>query len=403
MPTDTVMDPDSLLRRVLSAPDGPDRCSFLAQLREDHPVHRTGDGVYVFSRYAEVSVIARDPAFAVKDAGWFDTHVPGWRASAGMRLFCSSMLFHDGRSHQRLRKVLTAALAPSRLRLLLDVVRQSTEHHLDALDAERSDGGVVDLHGLVTLPVTRATGCALIGVPERDGAMLYDLVQPLLALLDPEVGLRTVLRSDRAAKALRPYLDELIADRRARPGADLASLAAALSDDEAASALMLALAAGFDTTVTLLDNAVSALLSSAARAPVAAGDPVVVDAAVHEALRLAPPIQLITRIARHEVTVGGVRLEAGQEVMALIVAAHRDPDEFREPETFDVRRPTGQLLSFGGGAHYCLGAQLAKLEASVVLPAVLRRFPRMAATGGPQMNGRVTVRGWSDFPVAPHG
>ncbi|MGW0964704.1 cytochrome P450 [Streptomyces sp. NPDC002516] len=363
------------------------------------PGPRAGQGALVFSRYDDVAVIARDPAFASKDADWFDVHLPGWQQSAGMRLFGTTMLFHNGANHQRLRKVMSPAFRPARLRALGEVVRTTVQRLLDRLD-ERPRGEVVDLHELLTLPVTRATGCALIGIPEKDGPFLHELVQPLLALLDPETGPRHVTRADRAAKMLRPHLDRLVAERRAGPKDDLASLVAcSLADEEAASALALALAGGFDTTVTLLDHAVNGLMTSPARDAVAAGEEDAVDAAVDEALRLASPIRLITRIARHEVTVGGTRVPAGREVMAWIRDANRDPRHFPDPDTFDPRRPASRTLSFGGGPHYCLGAQLAKLEASLVLPAVLRRFPRMVPLGPPRPNDRVNVRGWTAFPV----
>ncbi|MGW6877823.1 cytochrome P450 [Streptomyces xanthophaeus] len=359
----------------------------------------TGKSILVFSRYADVSVIAQDSAFVVKDADWFDAHLPGWRQSAAMRLFGTSMPFHNGASHQRLRKIMSPAFSPARLRSLREIVRTLTEHRLDLL-GQRPRGNVIDLHALFTLPVTLGTGCALIGVPEQEGPLLHELVQPLLSLLDPDAGPQTLTEANRAGNTLRPYLDQLVAERRARPADDLASfVAGSLNDDEAASALTLALAAGFDTTVTLLDYAISALMTSPARAAVASGEAACVDAAVSEALRLAPPIRLITRVAGREVTVGGVRVPAGQEVMALIADAHRDPEHFPDPDTFQPERPASRLLSFGGGPHYCLGAQLARLEASLVLPAVLRRFPRMAPADSPQPNDRANMHGWTDLPV----
>ncbi|UFQ99917.1 cytochrome P450 [Streptomyces sp. Go40/10] len=360
---------------------------------------RAGGQDLVFRRFADVSVIAQHPAFEVKDADWFDTHRPGWRQSPGMRLFATSSLFHNGVSHQRLRKVMAPAFGPARLRDLAATVRTTIERLLDRLGA-LPHGDVIDLHALFTLPVTLSTGCALIGLPDEHGPFVYEQVQPLLALLDPEAGSATLVRANRAANLLKPYLERLIVERRARPVGDLASLVAVgLGADEAASALTLALAASFDTTTTLLDQAITALLAAPERAAVACGQATAVDAAISEALRLAAPVQLLTRVARQEMTVGGVRVTAGQEVTALIAAAHRDPEHYLEPDAFRPARPPGRLLTFGGGTHYCLGAQLARLEASLALPAVLRRFPRMAAAGPPRPNDRVTLRGWMELPV----
>ncbi|MFF5706614.1 cytochrome P450 [Streptomyces sp. NPDC012794] len=353
----------------------------------------------VFTAYADVALVAQHPAFEVKDADWFDARLPGWRQSAGMRLFGTSLVFHNGADHQRLRKVMAPAFSPARLRELTGTVRTATERLLDLLDASPS-GEVVDLHRRFTLPVTLSTGCALVGLPEEDGPFVHEQVQPLLSLLDPEVGPAILARANRAARLLRPCLDRLIVRRRNRPADDLASLVAAeLDDDEAASALTLALAAGIDTTTTLLDNAVAALLTAPERAAVASAQPAAVEAAINEALRAAPPIRQITRVARQEMTVGGVRVAEGQEVTALIADAHHDPERFPEPDAFRPNRAHGRLLAFGGGPHYCLGAQLARLEASLVLPAVLRRFPRMTQAGPPRSNDRANMRGWTELPV----
>ena len=380
------LDADGILRRLFLPAGRRDPYPWLARLREHHPVHRTASGVHVFSRYADVLAITRDPAFAVKDETWFDEHVPSWRDSPGMRLFYPSMVFHNGPSHQRLRRAMSAAFVPARLAALRQMVARTTERLLDLLMPE------TDLHQEFTLAVTRTTVCALIGVPDQDGVRLYDLVQPLLALLDPVVDSRAITRADEAASELRPLLDELVADRRREPREDLASFVAVLTDDEAAAALTLALAAGFDTTVTLLDNAIRALPAQHRRtAPV--------DAVITETLRYDPPLQLITRVVKENTAVGGVQLSTGDEVMALIAAAHRDPEHFPDPDAFLLNRPATALLSFGGGPHYCVGAQLAKLAASVVLPALLQRFPHLTLTGPPRANDRATVRGWTSLPA----
>lgn len=119
------------------------------RVRPSGPGGQGPPDVLVFRRYADVSVVARDPAFVVKDGGWFDAHLPGWRQSAGMRLFGTHMLFHNGASHQRLRKAMAPAFSPARLRSLREVVRTVTEQHL-ALLAEQPSGAVIDLHALLT-------------------------------------------------------------------------------------------------------------------------------------------------------------------------------------------------------------------------------------------------------------
>ncbi|WP_329575722.1 cytochrome P450 [Kitasatospora sp. NBC_01250] len=405
MPTSTSLGPDSLLRRMFSPTGRTDPYPWYAQLRECAPVHRTATGTYVFSRYADAASIARDPAFAVKDAAWFDAHTPHWRSSAGMRLFGAAMLFCNGSDHLRVRKVMSAAFTPQRLHELEHLVRGITGQRLEALGRLAADGRCVDLHALLTLPLPLAVACTLTGVPAQDSGWVYELVQPLLALLDPYVDTRALERCDTAAAALRPYLSALLAERRRRPGDDLASqlaraqAAGRLTQDESEAALTLAMAAGFETTTVLLDHAISALMADPGQSAAVAEDPRAAAAAVEETLRHDPPVQLFTRIARRDTAVGDLPVKAGQEVLVLLAAAHRDPERFPEPDAFDLRRDTGQLLSFGGGAHYCLGAVLARMEARVILPALFRRFPGLRAAGPPQSNHRITMRGWTTLPV----
>jgi cytochrome P450 len=397
---------DALLRRALS-PDSRDPYRWLARLRAAHPVHRTAAGTWVFSRHADVRAITRDPALAVKDAAWFDERVPGWRDHPGTRLFYSCLVFRNGADHRRLRTVMAAAFTPARLAPATGAARREAISRAGALAAS-ADGAAADLRERFTVPVACAAICALIGVPRTDGRWLHALAQPFLALLDPLAGPRAADQADRAAADLLPYLAALVAGRRDRPRDDLATLVAALSDDEAASALTLALAAGFDTTATLLDTAIAALLARPAQAGAVAvsarngtraGEAVVNEAVVNEALRYDTPVALITRVARRGTVIGGTPIAAGEEVMALLAAAHRDPARFPGPDAFDPGRGTGPLLSFGGGPHYCLGAQLARQVAAQAIPELLGRCPGLALGPPPQGNERVTLRGYRTLPV----
>ncbi|MFC3450794.1 cytochrome P450 [Amycolatopsis speibonae] len=379
---------DQLLRRLFSVSGRRDPYPWLNRLREEHPVHRTESDVVVFSEYATVSAITRDPVFAVKDATWLDEHLLGWRDNAGMRLFYTSPVVHNGQNHQRLRRAMAPAFVPARHRRLTQVMSRELENRLDALGAR------ADLHTDLTLPMTLAVICEVTGLPVEQGVRVYELIQPLLGLLDPYVSARKADSAHEAAVELEPYLSALVAGSRRTLRDDLVSRVSTLADEEAVPALFLALAAGFDTTITLLDNMIRALLAGAER-PVAPD----ANAVVNETLRYDPPLQLITRVARADTTVAGTRLAAGQEVMALLAAAQRDPAWFTDPDTFRLDRPAIPLVAFGGGAHYCLGAQLAKLAATLMLPALSRRYPRMRVAGAPQPNNRITLRGWTTVPV----
>lgn len=395
---------ERLLRGLFSSAGRADPYPWYARLRNGPSVWRSDSGAVIVSSFEGAAAVVQDPAFAVKDAKWFDVNRPGWRARPGTRLFCSSMLFADGPGHQRVRSVVSAALAPRRMRDLERRIHDLAVRQLDAL-ADHSAHEVVDLRRHFTLSVPLQVACALIGVPPDDGEVVHSWVQPLLALLDPVVNVRSLRHCDAAAVSLAAYLSDLLDARCAQGRPDLATdVARAWSEgrlgrDEAEAALFLAAAAAFETTAVLLENAVSAVCDLPEWIPEITHRPGTAVAAVNETLRYDPPVQLFTRVVREEAVIGGLRLLPGEEVLVLLAAAQRDPARFAHPDDFDLRRPPCGVLSFGGGAHYCLGAALARLEARILLPALLRRFPRLQPAGTPTGNGRITMRGRTDFPV----
>ncbi|MFD7989753.1 cytochrome P450, partial [Kitasatospora indigofera] len=207
---------------------------------------------------------------------------------------------------------------------------------------------------------------------------------------------------------LAGYFTELAAERRARPKDDLVSalveVAAAdagrLSGQELLANLVLLLVAGFETTTNLLGNGLALLFEHPAAAAGLRDGTVTPAGLTDEVLRLDSPVQLTSRIALGPgLAVEGVETPPGSAVFVLIGAANRDPDRYERPEVFDPARTDSQPLSFGGGAHFCLGAQLAKLESAVAMPALLHRFPRLAPAGAPTRRDRLVLRGFETLPV----
>jgi cytochrome P450 len=156
-------------------------------------------------------------------------------------------------------------------------------------------------------------------------------------------------------------------------------------------------AAGFETTTNLLANGLVALLRNPAQMPTLQAWP---DVASEELIRYDSPVQLLSRVAWDQTTIGGVEIEAGSRVVAYLGAGNRDPRQFADPERLDLSRADNAPLSFGGGIHYCLGAPLARLEAQVAFPALLRRFPKLELAGEPERRDSLTIRGFTRLPVA---
>jgi cytochrome P450 len=217
-------------------------------------------------------------------------------------------------------------------------------------------------------------------------------------------------RADPAAAAIRDYLADLVAQRRRQPGDDLLSALVAveeagdqLSGEELVTMAALLFAAGFETTTNLLANGLVALLAHPEQMRLLGARPDLAQPAVEELLRFDTPVHIVVRIARDPVELGGTTVDEGERVVAYLGAGNRDPRRFTDPDELLLDRADNAPLSFGGGIHYCLGAPLARLEAQVALPALVRRFPRLALAGPPEHRNSLTIKGFARLPVSTSG
>jgi len=298
-----------------------------------------------------------------------------------------------------------SGLAPS--------ITRMTDELLDVMAERGADGSPVEfMHDFAfLLPVTVI--CELLGIPEADRAGFRPLARDLAATVEVEVDLPMLQAADVAAIRLHEYLAALAAERRADPRDDLVSALAAISApgdggdggaavltaEELLDNLSLLLVAGFETTTNLLGNGLRVILQQPAVGDAVRDGSVPVPAFVEEVLRYDSPVQLTSRRRPGPAEVAGVHVPGGAEVIALLGAGHRDPRRFTAPDTFNPRRPDVTPLSFGVGAHFCLGAALARLEGAIAFPRLLRRFPRLAAAGEPTRRTGLVLRGFETLPV----
>jgi cytochrome P450 len=182
-----------------------------------------------------------------------------------------------------------------------------------------------------------------------------------------------------AYAAVREFIAELVAAKRAEPTDDLLSglTAGDLSDEELVNIGFVLLGAGLDTTANMLALGAFALLSHPGQLAALRADPGIADHAVEELLRYLSIIPFTVRTALDDVELRGERIRAGETVTVSIPAANRDPAHFADPDTLDLLRPAGGHVAFGHGVHQCLGQQLARVELRVVLPALVTRFPAL--------------------------
>jgi cytochrome P450 len=287
--------------------------------------------------------------------------------------------------------------------LLRDRVAALTHRFLD--EAAERGGESLDLMSALAFPLPITVVNDLLGVPEGDRAEVHGLAARVFNLTELIVSDEDRRSADAAATVFRRYWRELIAERRRAPGPELTSqlIAAAdageLSEEELLSSLIFLHGAGYGTTAALLGNATVALLADPALAGGLRADPGLAAAVVDESLRHEAPTQLTPRLARQPAWAGRTPVPDGHLAVLLLGAANRDPRRFADPDRFDTGRPDNRPLSFGGGIHYCLGAPLSRMEATIVLPELVRRFPALRLAGVPRWRRALRMRQLSCLPV----
>ncbi|MDO3704232.1 cytochrome P450 [Micromonospora sp. C28SCA-DRY-2] len=377
------------------------------RLRAYGPVVEAAPAYYVVTGYAEADEILRDPRFGVLDDELRDQLWPGWRESPAVTSISRSMLRTNPPDHSRMRRLASGAFTPRRVAALREVVAGQAEDLVDAMCERGGDGAPVDFMTEFAYPLPVGVICALLGVPAADRPLFRRWAADLTGVLEPEITPAELAVADQGARELSAYFTELVAARRRAPADDLTTAlvqahdadGARLSGDELLANLVVLLVAGFETTTNLLGNGLVVLLRHPRHADALRARPDLAPDYVEEMLRHDSPVQLTSRLGTAPATVGGVELPAGSWALLLLGAANRDPRRYPEPTRFDPGRAQQQPLSFGAGPHYCLGAGLARLEARVAFPLLLRRLPGLALAGEPRHRTRLTLRGYDTLPV----
>ncbi|MEV3962576.1 cytochrome P450 [Nocardia sp. NPDC050193] len=392
------------LMSALTTPAGrADPYPLYRRLRELGPAAYTPDGTLVVSGYRLAATLARDhrllkrPEHGLVAAGFVD-----WRERPGLRLMFTSMLVRNPPDHTRLRRLVSGAFTARRVAGL----RRAIARTVDRLLGDLAGPDAVDFVDAFAFPLPVTVIGELLGVPEADRLRFQPLVRDWAGVLDLLTG-PGVARADDAATEIGEYLRDLAARRRREPRDDLLSAlvvpaadGARLDDDELITMAALLFAAGFETTTGLLANGLVALLEHPDQAALLRENSELAGTATEELLRYDSPVQLLTsRTAPAELHSGGLTLSAGQRVVLLLGAANRDPEVFAEPDVLRLDRAGEPPLSFGGGVHYCLGAPLARLEAQLAFPALLRAFPGLTQAGPAVARKGLALHGLTALPV----
>jgi cytochrome P450 len=319
-----------------------------------------------------------------------------------------SMIGTDPPEHERLRGLVNQAFTPKIIRRLEPRMVEIANQLLDDALAARK----VDLVQALTYPLPVTVIAEIIGVPTEDSARFKDWSDKLVETLG--VGLfappdRAMFERNRAiSDELGEYFKRLVELRRADPRPDLLTgLAQAelegskLSFDELLQMLILLLVAGNETTTTLIGNTVLTLLEHPDQLARLRSDPALIPSAIEEVLRFSSPVQLDPRRATRDVELCGEKIREGEMAITWIGSANRDADVFREPEVFDVARKENRHVAFGFGTHYCLGSNLARLEAQIALRALLEhtRSFELTTSAPLPLHRSLVFRSFTSIPV----
>jgi len=385
-----------------------------AQVRDLGPVHAVtladGHGAWLVVGYEEAraalneSRLSKDMHAALATgSGVVAEGLPG-------PAFARHMLTVDPPDHTRLRRLVSAAFSVRRVEALRVRIQAITDDLLDDI-ARQGPDSEIDLIATFAFPLPFTVICELLGVPHDDRASLGEGFTKLLVPISTPAEYAVAKEASDAVVAM---LKALVEAKQVDPGDDLVSGLIhardgeeSLDSQELLSTIFQLIVAGHDTTASLIGNSVVALLRNQAQLAQLRADRARIPRAIEEFLRYDAPVPHSTfRYTAAPLTLGGVEIPAGEQVIICLAAANRDADRYARPEELDVDRDEARHLAFGHGIHHCLGAPLARLEGKIALESLLRRYPEMSlAVPAPDLHWRhgdgLVLRGLSALPVIP--
>lgn len=373
-----------------------------AELRERAPVYRTSFGFWYVTRYdLATSIMRADAAWSVSasSASTPTAHHDGFAASVMGRM----VLTTDGEVHTRLRRLVSTIFTGRGAERLRGAITASVERQLDVV-AGRSE---FDLFADVAQMLPTEVILDVLGIDHEHVAIAVAVADSLIAMHEPTAGPETMAEADRAFAAASELVVALADERRAEPRDDLltALVQAAdgtdrLADDELVAMVIILVVAGHETTANTLCTGMLHLLEQPDHLEQLRSDLDLVPEAVEELLRYdAATRNSVARYAVDDIEVGGELVRAGEKLFVSLHAADHDPAEFRDPLSLDLTRSPNRHLGFGGGAHYCLGAAVARMELQVALRSLLERYPTIELAGPVRWRPSFVIRGLEQLPL----
>lgn len=343
------------------------------QMREKEPIMRIlfPDGHYgwIITRYSDAVEALKDPRFVkdMRNAG----------IEEDMLFINNNMLFSDPPDHKRLRGLVQKAFTPQ----LISGMRERIQQIADELLAEVQGQESINLIDEYAFPLPIIVISEMLGVPnsDRDKFRVWSNALIERSGREPDEDVRNLIME------FREYLADWFSKVRQQPGNDLISqLIIAeeqgdrLTEHELFNLVMLLIIAGHETTVNLIGNGILTLLQHPEQLRILQSRPELIHTAIEEVLRYNGPVEFSTgRWVKEDLEFKGVSMKRGESVMISLSSANRDPEQFNDPDLFDISREKSPHLAFGKGIHLCLGAPLARLEGEIAINTLLKRYPNI--------------------------
>jgi len=365
-----------------------------ARMHEEGPLHyievANKWAVWSIFSHVECASIAKDPRLSAKRAKQMLLPLPLSRQSEFSeltRMLSLWLIFMDPPEHTRLRKLLNKGFSPA----AVEGLRPQAEAIVDRMLKPLQHGSEVELMSHFANPMPVCIISELLGVPQAMYAAFVDASRAIAAFRgNPNRTVEEARAAQDALIELTEFFRKTVAERRRNKGNDLISLlidieeeGEVLTEEELYAQCIALLFAGHETTRNLIGNGMYTLLKNPQQTAELRQNPELIRSAVEELLRFESPVQFTARVLKEDIEICGQLIRKGWTVQCMLGAANRDPKQFKEPDQLDLKRLNNQHLAFGAGLHFCIGAQLARLEGQIAILNLVQRFPKMKLAGPP--------------------
>ncbi len=380
------------------------------ELLREGPLHYValGPGFNAVFSYSLASSVMKDPRFSAKRTSALMLAVPEEHRAQYAPLVKTLglwLLFMDAPEHTRLRKLMNKGFSPA----VADALRPRIDAIVDKMLEAMGGKAEAELMRELAHPFPAHVIAELLAVPQ---SMQEDLIRwsEAIALFigNPRRTLEQCTAAQDALLALTDFFRSAVAERRRNRGTDLISLlldieadGEVLTEDELYAQCVMLLFGGHETTRNLIGNGIFTLLQHPEELARLRDSPELIRSGVEELLRYQSPVQYIARLAKEDVEIEGVQLRTGEPLLIMLGAANRDPKQFRDPDLPNLARANNTHLAFGAGPHFCIGNQIARMEAQAAILKTVQKFPRLRFTAeAPEWAPNYALRGFKSLPVA---